>query len=119
MEQQQQQPVYQSGYGIQLINPNEQQRQQNFIMASHQDNNQQILIADESTGPNIIPQMQPQYIQQQDDTAQHQFLIQQSPEQHQVYYNIHQSPQNVNRLIQQQSQTNLMQQKNPQKVREV
>lgn len=122
-----QQPVYQSGYGIQLIhNPEEQQqRQQNFIMASHQENNQQILIADESTGQHI-PQMQyiqqQQQQQQQDDGSQQQqqFLIQQQPqEQHQVYYNIQQSPQNVNRIIQQQSQTNLMQQQNQQKVRKM
>lgn len=118
------QPVYTGGYGIRLIsqNPDEQQQnsQANFIMASHQDQNNQILIADESTGQHIVhaPQMQQQqYIQQEDGS---QYLIQsQSPHQtHQVFYtNIQQAPQNVNRIIQNQQQGNIMQHQNPQKVK--
>lgn len=90
------QPVYASGYGIRLIhqNPDEQAQQQqqqaqaqtNFIMTSHQDNNQ-ILIADESTGQNIPVQhlQNNQYIQQQNDGSQ--YLIQnQSQAPQQVFY---------------------------------
>lgn len=124
MEQQQQQQVYQNSYGISLIhqNPDEQQQQQqaNYIMA-HQDNGNQILIADENTGQHIVSQLQhqqqPQYIQQDDG---HQYLIQQQPSApQQVFYaNIQQSPQNVNRILHQQQPQggNLMQQQSPQKV---
>lgn len=114
------QPVYAGGYGIRLIqnNPDEHQQkvaqQTNYIMASHhQDQNNQILIADESTGQHLVPHLQqPQYIQQDDGN---QYLIQQQSPQL-FYANIQQTQPNVNRIIQQHSQNNLMQQQSPQKV---
>jgi hypothetical protein len=117
MEQQQ---VYPGGYGIRLIHQNPDEQQASYIMASHQENNQ-ILIADESTGQHIVPHIQQQqYIQQQQDDGNQYLIQQQSQAPQQVFYaNIQQTQPNVNRIIhQQQAQGgNLMQQQTPQKVK--